>query len=128
MKENALVDKSFKFAVRIVKLYKYLCDDKKEYILSKQLLRSGTSIGANINEAQDGQSTSDFISKLSISLKEARESKYWIELLKETDYLTDNEANHILDDLIELIKLLVSVIKTMKANQVNGKFKMENGK
>ena len=103
---NILVDKSFKFAVRIVKLY----------ILSKQLLRSGTSIGANINEAQDAQSTNDFISKLSISLKEARESKYWIELLKETDYLTDKEADNILDDTVEVIKLLVSIIKTTKIN------------
>lgn len=113
---NILVDKSFKFAVRIVKLYKYLCEEKKEYILSKQLLRSGTSIGANINEAQDAQSTNDFISKLSISLKEARESKYWIELLKETDYLTDKEADNILDDTVEVIKLLVSIIKTTKIN------------
>ena len=93
MKENILLSKSFKFAVRVVKLYKYLCDDKKEYVLSKQLLRCGTSIGANINEAQDAQSKKDFISKLSISLKEARESKYWIELLKETEYLTCKEAD-----------------------------------
>ena len=116
MKENILVDKSFAFAVRIVKLYKYLCDSKKEFTLSKQLLRSGTSIGANINESQDAQSKKDFISKLSISLKEARETKYWIELLRETDYLTDKEANNILDDLTEVIKLLVSIIKTTKAN------------
>jgi four helix bundle protein len=88
LKENILVDKSFTFAVRIVKLYKYLCNDKKEFVLSKQLLRSGTSIGANINESQDAQSKNDFISKLSISLKEARETKYWIELLeKQTIYL-----------------------------------------
>ena len=117
--ENVLVKKSFKFAVRVVKLYKYLCNDKKEYILSKQLLRSGTSIGANINEAQDAQSKADFISKLSISLKEARESKYWIKLLKETDYLSDKEADNILEDLIEVIKLLVSIIKTTKENLNN---------
>ena len=128
MKDNILLDKSFIFAVRIVKLYKYLCSKKKEYVLSKQLLRSGTSIGANINEAQDAQSKNDFISKLSISLKEARETKYWIELLRETDYLTDKEANNILEDLIEVIKLLVSIIKTTKENILNGKFKMENGK
>ena len=126
MKDNILLDKSFIFAVRIVKLYKYLCSQKKEYVLSKQLLRSGTSIGANINEAQDAQSKNDFISKLSISLKEARETKYWIELLRETDYLTDKEANNILEDLIEVIKLLVSIIKTTKENILNGKFKMEN--
>ena len=128
MKDNILLDKSFIFAVRIVKLYKYLCSKKKEYVLSKQLLRSGTSIGANINEAQDAQSKNDFISKLSISLKEARETKYWIELLRETDYLTDKEANNILEDLIGVIKLLVSIIKTTKENILNGKFKMENGK
>ena len=128
MKDNILLDKSFIFAVRIVKLYKYLCSQKKEYVLSKQLLRSGTSIGANINEAQDAQSKNDFISKLSISLKEARETKYWIELLRETDYLTDKETNNILEDLIEVIKLLVSIIKTTKENILNGKFKMENGK
>lgn len=128
MKDNILLDKSFIFAVRIVKLYKYLCSQKKEYVLSKQLLRSGTSIGANINEAQDAQSKNDFISKLSISLKEARETKYWIELLRETDYLTDKEANNILEDLIEVIKLLVSIIKTTKENILNGKFKIENRK
>lgn len=127
-KDNPLSDKSFSFAVRIVKLYKYLCDNKKEFVLSKQLLRSGTSIGANVSESQDAQSSNDFISKLSISLKEARESKYWIELLKETDYLTILETNSILSDLDEIIKLLVSIIKTTKANQMNGKFKMENGK
>ena len=117
MKENILLDKSFKFAIRIVNLYKYLCNDKKEFILSKQLLRSGTSIGANINESQDAQSKNDFISKLSISLKEARETKYWIELLKETDFLTCQEANSILKDLTEIIKLLVSIIKTTKNNR-----------
>ena len=113
---NILVDKSFQFAIRIVNLYQYLCKDKKEFILSKQLLRSGTSVGANINESQDAQSKNDFISKLSISLKEARETKYWIELLRETDYLTIKEANDILEDSVELIKLLVSIIKTTKAN------------
>ena len=117
MKDNVLLEKSFKFAIRIVKLYKHLSEDKKEFILSKQLLRCGTSIGANINEAQDAQSKNDFISKLSISLKEARESKYWIELLKETDYLSEKEANNLLEDLIEIIKLLVSIIKTTKINK-----------
>jgi len=116
MRENILLDKSFKFAVRIVNLYKYLCNDKREFVLSKQLLSCGTSIGANVNEAQDAQSTNDFISKLSISLKEARETKYWIELLKETDYLTTKEAKSISDDLIEIIKLLVSIIKTTRTN------------
>ena len=118
-RDNILVDKSFSFAVRIVNLYKYLCSDKKEFVLSKQLLRSGTSIGANISESQDTQSTNDFISKLSIALKEAKESKYWIELLKETEYLTKKESDSLVNDLIELIKLLVTIIKTTKDN--NGK-------
>jgi four helix bundle protein len=98
-----------------------LCDNKKEFTLSKQLLRSGTSIGANINESQEAQSKNDFISKLSISLKEARESKYWIELLKETGYLTDKEADNILEDLSELLKLLTSIIKKTKENIKNEK-------
>ena len=114
--DNVVVHKSFKFAIRIVKLYRYLKSEKKEYVLSKQLLRCGTSIGANINEAQEAQSKNDFISKLSISLKEARESKYWIELLKETGYLSEKEALNILDDLIEIVKLLISIIKTTKDN------------
>ena len=118
-RDNILVNKSFSFAVRIVNLYKYLCSDKKEFVLSKQLLKSGTSIGANISESQDAQSTNDFISKLSIALKEARESKYWIELLKETEYLTKKESDSLVNDLIELIKLLVTIIKTTKDN--NGK-------
>ena len=125
MRENVLLDKSFAFAIRIVNLYKYLCALKKEYLLSKQLLRCGTSIGSNVNEAQDAQSRNDFISKLSISLKEARESKYWIELLKETGYLSEKEANNILADLIEIIKLLISIIKSTKESQ---NIKMEKKK
>jgi len=120
-RDNVIVDKSFAFAVRVVKLYKYLCDEKKEFILSKQLLRSGTSIGANVNEAQDGQSTNDFIAKLSISLKEARESKYWIELLIATDFLNskDKHTQSMINEIEELIKLLTSIIKTTK--EKNGK-------
>ena len=114
--DNIIVSKSFSFAIRIVKLYKYLCDEKKEYVLSKRLLRSGTSIGTNINEAQEAQSKNDFISKLSISLKEARESKYWIELLKETDFLTIKEADSLLENLTEILKLLTSIIKTTRTN------------
>ena len=94
MKQNNLIlDKSFAFAVRIVKLYKYLCDEQKEYVLSKQLLRCGTSIGANINEAQAGQSKADFIAKMSIASKEARETNYWIELLIETKYLNIEDTH-----------------------------------
>ena len=114
MKDNIILDKSFDFAVRIVKLYKFLCDEKKEYILSKQLLRSGTSIGANINEAQAGQSKADFIAKMSIASKEARESKYWIELLIKTEYLNihDSHVQSIQNDVEEIIKLLTSIIKS----------------
>ncbi len=119
MSGNIILDKSFEFAIRVVKLYKYLCDDKKEYILSKQLLRAGTSIGANINEAQAGQSKADFIAKMAIASKEARESKYWIDLLIKTDYLDINE-NHVkslLNDIEEIIKLLTSIVKTSMENK-----------
>lgn len=112
--ENIILEKSFAFAVRIVKLYKYLCDEKKEYILSKQLLRSGTSIGANINEAQAAQSTNDFIAKLSVASKEARESRYWIDLLIQTDFLCASEQHTqtLQNDIDELIKMLTAIIKT----------------
>ncbi len=112
--ENIILDKAFSFSVRIVKLYKYLKDEKKEYILSKQLLRCGTSIGANINEAQAGQSTNDFIAKMSIASKEARETKYWIDLLIATDYLnvSDKHTKSLVNETEEIIKLLTSIIKT----------------
>jgi four helix bundle protein len=112
MKENIIVDKSFKFAVRVVKLYKYLCDNKKEYTLSKQLLRSGTSIGANISEATQGQSKRDFPMKMNIALKETSETKYWLRLFKAAGILSDNEQSSILRDCIELEKLLTSIVKT----------------
>ena len=120
MKNNIILDKSFDFAIRVIKLYKHLCDDKKEYILSKQLIRSGTSIGANINEAQAGQSKRDFIAKMSIASKEARESKYWIDLLIKTDYLNINE-NHVkslLNDIEEIVKLLTSIVKSSQENEI----------
>jgi len=113
-KENAILERSFGFAIRTVRLYQYLANDKKEYILSKQLLRSGTSIGANVNEAQAGQSRNDFISKMTIASKEARESKYWIELLIATDYLTidDEHTKSLLNEVVELTKILTSIVKT----------------
>ena len=116
--ENIILDKSFSFAVRIVKLFKYLSNEKKEYILSKQLLRCGTSIGANINEAQAAQSKKDFISKMSISSKEARESKYWIDLLISTNYLKeeDKHVQSLLNDTEEIIKLLTTIIKSSEGN------------
>ena len=103
-----------------MKLYKHLCNDKKEYVLSKQLLRSGTSIGANINEAQAGQSKADFIAKMSIASKEARESKYWIELLIKTEYLNvkDKHAVSLLNDIEEIVKLLTSIVKSSQGNKV----------
>ena len=112
MKENIIADKSKQFALRIIKLYRYLCDEKEEYILSKQLLRSGTSIGANIREALQGQSKSDFYAKLSISLKEASETEYWLELLHESGYIDDRSFESIYSDYVELLKLLTSILKT----------------
>lgn len=112
--DNAVLDKAFAFAVRIVKLCQHLTQENREYVLSKQLLRSGTSIGANINEAQAGQSRADFIAKMAIASKEARETKYWLDLLCETNYL-DNSQQHVktlLDENEQLIKLLTSIVKT----------------
>lgn len=114
MMENAVEIKSFQFAVRIVRLCRHLRGSKKEYTLSKQLLRSGTSIGANVAEAQQAQSRPDFISKLNIALKEAVETNYWLRLLQATDYLSQVEFNSIYSDCRELEKLLTSIIKTSK--------------
>lgn len=110
-RENTIVDKSKGFAVRIVKLYQYLCAEKREFVLSKQLLRSGTSIGANVTEAIRGQSKADFISKMSIALKEASETEYWLELLHETDFLDRKQFESIYADNQELLKILTSIVK-----------------
>ena len=106
--------KSMAFAVRIVRLYQYLADGKKEYVLSKQLLRSGTSIGANIKEAVRGQSKADFAAKMNIALKEASETEYWLELLFETGFLSDDEFHSIIPECVELIKLLTSIVKSSR--------------
>ena len=106
--------KSFVFAVRIVKLCKHLNTNKKEYVLSKQLLRSGTSIGANISEAEQAQSRSDFISKMNIALKEAVETNYWLRLLQATDYSSETEFHSIYSDCRELEKMLTAIVKTSK--------------
>ena len=111
--ENAVRDKSYAFARRCVKLYKYLCEEKKEYILSKQLLRSGTSIGANIAESQYGQTKMDFASKLSIAQKETGETEFWLKLLGDEDYITESQAESMLKDCRELVKLLQSITKTL---------------
>ena len=109
-----MYNKSKRFAVRIVNLYKYLCSEKKEFTLSKQLLKSGTSIGANIAEAICGISDKDFLSKLYIAYKECAETEYWLELLMETEYLTEQEHQSINDDCQEIKKLLSSITKTTK--------------
>ena len=116
---NVIEEKSFHFAVRIVKLCKLLRENPKEFILSKQLLRSGTSIGANVVEAQLAQSRADFVSKLSIALKEAVETKYWLRLLRETDYLTKAEYSSIASDCGELERLLTSIIRTIRNTHMN---------
>ena len=112
--KNVIEKKSFDFAVRIVNLYKYLIDSKKEYVMAKQLLRSGTSIGANIAEAEQAQSRADFISKMNIALKETVETKYWIELMRETEFLSDTEFESIIPDCDELNKMLSSIILSSK--------------
>lgn len=106
--------KSYAFAVKIVKVYKYLCDEKREYVLSKQLLRSGTSIGANIEEAIGGQSRKDFYAKLTISYKEARETHYWIRLITDTNYLEPEKSKELLGDCEELLKIIGSIQKTIR--------------
>lgn len=113
---NVIVDKSRKFAVRIVNLYKYLKDEKSEFVLSKQVLRSGTSIGANVKEATRAQSKADFNAKMHIAMKEAVETEYWLELLEKTEYLTEAQARSILADCVELIKILMAITKTVKSN------------
>lgn len=114
MKNNIVANKSKSFAIRIIRLYKYLRDEKNEYYLSKQLVRSGTSIGANIREAIISFSNADFIYKMNTALKEACETEYWLELLHETDYISDAEFNSIYKDNNEIAKLLTAIVKTSK--------------
>ena len=111
MKENVIEIKSFDFAVRIVNLYKHLTNEKKEFVLSKQLLRSGTSIGANVAEAQKAQTKPDFNAKMNIALKEANETEYWLRLMHKAEYLTENEFESIEKDIREIIAILVSICK-----------------
>ena len=111
MKENIIMKKSLAFSVRIVNLHQYLSDSKREYIISKQICKSGTSIGANISEAQRAQSTADFVSKMKIALKEANETQYWLHLLHETKYITDREFSSLHSDLEELLKILTAICK-----------------
>ena len=116
MKENLLVDKSIAFAARIVKLHQYLSKNKKETVISKQIVRSGTSIGANINEANYGQSKADFISKMHIALKETAETEYWLRLLVLSEYISEKEGESLLNDCLEIKRILVATLNTDKNN------------
>ena len=115
MSENVIENKSFDFAIRVVNLYKHLSAEKKELILSKQLLRSGTSIGANVAEGERAQSKADFYAKMSVALKEANETEYWLRLLYKTEYLTQNQFESIHSDIKEIIAILTSICKTSQA-------------
>jgi len=116
MKENIIKKKSFDFAIRIVKLFQHLQAEKKEYVLSKQLLRSGTSVGAMVREAEHSESKADFVHKLAIAQKEINETIYWLELLNATEYLTQKEFESINADAVEIIKLITSIIKSTKSS------------
>jgi four helix bundle protein len=111
---SIIVEKSFAFAIRIVKLYQYLCEERKEFVLSKQILRCGTSIGANVEESVGAQSDKDFLSKISVAYKEARETIYWMRLLSATGYLDERQAKSLTDDAEELCKILGSIQLTCK--------------
>ena len=116
VKENLLIDKSISFATRIIKLNQFLVKNKKEVIISKQIVRSGTSIGANINEASYGQSKADFISKMHIALKETAETEYWLKLLVMSDYITEDMGKSLLNDCLEIKRILVASINTAKSS------------
>jgi four helix bundle protein len=119
MKENIVKNKSFEFAIRVVKLYQFLCDHKKEFVLSKQLLRSGTSVGAMVREAEHAETKKDFIHKMAIAQKEINETMYWLELLQQTQYLNNEQFESVNNDALEIIKLITSIIKTAKTNIKN---------
>jgi len=114
MNDNVIMDKSYAFALRIIKLYKYLIAEKKEYVLSKQILRSGTSIGALVKEAEHAQSKADFLNKINVALKEANETEYWLMLLKDSKYIEEKSFDSIHEENVEIIKLLASIVKSLK--------------
>ena len=116
-KDNQIADKSKAFAIRIIRLYKYLTSEKRENILSRQILRSGTSIGANVREALSAQSTADFIAKMQIALKETSETEYWLELLEETEYIPKEAGKSMHEDCEGLLKMITAILKTTKDNQ-----------
>ena len=113
-KRNIVTDKSYAFALRIIKLYKFLVEEKREFVLSKQILRSGTAVGALIKEAEHAQSKADFLNKMNIALKEANETEYWLMLLKDSDYIDEKSFNSLHPESVELIKLLASIVKSTK--------------
>lgn len=122
-KESVVMNKSYAFALRVVKLYKYITIEKKEYVLSKQLLRSGTAIGALIKEGEHAQSKADFLNKMNVSLKEANETEYWIQLLRDSEYISIKQSISILEDVLEIIRLLTSIVKTTKGTLIKQKQK-----
>jgi len=119
MKENVIKQKSFSFAIRIVRLYQYLCNEKKEYVLSKQLLRSGTAVSALVREAEHAESKVDFKHKMAIAQKEINETIFWLELMEKTDYITTEQFYSINEDAVEVIKLLTAIIKSTKLSLNN---------
>ncbi len=119
MADLMIKDKSYAFAVRVIRCYQHLQDNKKEFVLSKQFLRSGTSIGANVREAQQAQSRKDFVSKMSIALKEASETQYWLDLLMDTGYLEREKCRKLYNECDEICKMLTSIIKTTRKSIVD---------
>lgn len=115
-KENVILTKTYDFAIRIVRLYQYLCKEKKEFELSKQILRSGTSIGANAEESVGGLSRKDFLAKLGVSYRETRETRYWLRLLRDTDYISQEQAQSMIDDADEILRIITAIQKTTKHN------------
>ncbi len=113
-RENIILDKTYNYAIRIVKLYQYLCKEKKEFELSRQILRSGTSIGANVEESVGGLSRKDFLAKLGVSYREARETRFWLRLLRDTDYISKEQSESMLEDLEEIIRIITAIQKTIK--------------
>jgi four helix bundle protein len=118
--DNIVQEKSYAFSLRIVKLYQYLCNEKREYVLGKQILRSGTSIGANVEEAIGGQSRKDFYARMTVAYKEARETHYWLRLLRDCGYIADNNAASIVADCEELLKIIGTILRTMKKTTPKG--------
>lgn len=115
-KENIILTKTYDFAIRVVRLYQYLCKEKKEFELSKQLLRSGTSIGVNAEESVGGLSKKDFLAKLGVSYRETRETRFWLRLLRDTEYITQKQAESMIDDAEEILRIITAIQKTAKSN------------